>query len=183
MIYILTGNGKGKTTSALGMGVRAAGAGMKVFMIQFLKTGVSSENKIIKKIKNFQVKSFGRPGFFLPEKELKKNPQLKKLGVKPFSKKDFDLAKNGFELAKKIAKENRSNLLILDEINLAIHSGLISEKKVLDFLRENKGKMDIVLTGRYCPKEIIKIADLVTEMKEKKHYYKKGKKARKGIEF
>jgi len=183
MIYILTGNGKGKTTSAIGMGLRAVGAGKKVFMIQFLKDGSSAENKVIKKIKKFQIRSFGRKGFFLPASTLQRCPRLKKIGVKPLSKKDFELAEAGFKLVKKISRDKACDLLILDEMNLAVHFGLIPKREFLNFLKENKKKLDIVLTGRYCPKDFFSIADLVTEFKEKKHYYRKGVKAKKGIEF
>jgi len=171
MIYVLTGNGKGKTTSALGMGLRAAGAGKNVLMAQFLKDGASSEIREIKKISNFQTESFGRPGFG------------------PYSEKDSRLAKSGFLFVKKSclpagrAQSQKYALLILDEINVAMHFKLIGIKEVVEFLREYGKNIDIVLTGRYCPKEIIKVADLVTEFKEVKHYFKRAVKARKGIEL
>jgi len=165
MIFVLTGNGKGKTTSAVGMGVRAAGAGQKVLMVQFLKTGTSSEINVIKKVRGFTIKSFGRSGFG------------------PCSEKDYQLAKSGFLFAKKSADSEKYNLLILDEINLALDFKLLNLEEVIDFLKEYGRKLDVVLTGRYCPKEIMKIADLVTEFKEIKHYFKKRVKARKGIEY
>lgn len=184
MIYVFTGNGKGKTTSAIGMGIRAVGARKKVLMIQFLKSkGLTSENRVIKKIKNFKIKSFGQKGFFLPQSELEKKPELKRKGVKALSEKDLELFKRGFSLVKKAAKSKKYQLLILDEITLALKFGLITQKEIEGFLKKHKEKVDIVLTGRYCPKELIKIADLVTEMKEVKHYYQKGKGARKGIEY
>lgn len=165
MIYVFTGNGKGKTISALGMGLRAAGAGKKVLMVQFLKTGTSSEIKAIKKISNFQTKSFGRTGFG------------------PYSEKDSRLAKLGFLFAKKAAQSKKYSLLLLDEINIAAHFKLIEVKETIEFLRKYGKNLDIVLTGRYCPEEIIKIADLVTELKEIKHYFKKGIIAKRGIEY
>ena len=165
MIYVFTGNGKGKTTCGVGLGIRAAGAGQKVLMVQFLKTGTSSEIKVIKKIKIFEVRSFGRPGFG------------------PLSKEDSELAKKGFNFAKKAAESKKYHLLILDEINVILKFKLLKIKEILDFLEKYAKKLDIVLTGRYCPKEIIKIADLVTEFKEIKHYYKKGIKAKKGREY
>jgi len=185
MIYVLTGNGKGKTTSAVGMGIRAVGAGKKVLMVQFLKTGDSSENKVIKKIKNFEIKSFGRKGFFVPKEELERKPKLKKAGVKPFLKRDFQLVKKGLEFVKKVLELKKYQLLILDEVCVVVHFKLIDKNDVLNFLKKFKQskEVDIVLTGRYCPKEIIKIADLVTEMKEIKHYYKRKVKTRKGLEY
>lgn len=148
MIFVFTGNGKGKTTSAIGMGIRAVGAAKKVLMVQFLKTGGSSEIKIIKKIKNFDIQQ-ASPNF------LKK----KEAGIK------------------------KHDLIILDEINVALKFGLVDIKGVLAFLKKYGKKKNVVLTGRWCPKEIVKMADLATELKEIKHYYKKGVKAKKGIEF
>lgn len=165
MIYVLTGKGKGKTTSALGMGLRAVGAGKKVLMVQFLKTGFSSEIKAIKKIRGFIVKSFGRPGFG------------------PYSEKDSQLAKLGFLFAEKAAKSRKYNLLILDEINTTLKFKLLNIKEVIEFLKEYGRTLDVVLTGRYCPRQILKIADLVTEFKEIKHYFKEGVRARRGIEY
>ena len=184
MIYVFTGNGKGKTTAALGIGIRAIGAGLSVFLIRFLKSkGTSSEEKTISKIKNFQIKSFGRKGFFVPKEVLQKHPEFKKYGVKPFGRIDYKLAREGLLLAEKMAAVKKYNVLILDEVNMALHFKLISKVKLINFLKKYREKIDIVLTGRNCPKEIKKIADLVTEMKEIKHYYKKGITARKGIDY
>jgi len=164
------------------MGIRAAGADKKVFLIQFLKTE-SSENKVIERIKNFKVKSFGRKGFFLPKPKIEQNPELKKQGIKPFSRIDFQLVKKGFSLAEEVSESKRYDLLILDEVNVALKFGLIDIKKFLGFLKKYQKELDIVLTGRNCPGEIIKIADLVTDLREVKHYFKKGVRAKKGIEF
>ncbi len=169
MLFILTGNGKGKTTSAIGMGLRAIGAGRKVLMIQFLKTGQSSELKVIKKIANFEVKSFGQKGFLLPDK----TP----------SKKDIELAEQAFQTAQEALNKKEFDFLILDEINLALYLKLLKIKDVLAFLKKHKSKTDIVLTGRHCLQTIINLADLVTEFKEKKHYLQKGQRAIKGIEY
>lgn len=182
MIFVFTGNGKGKTTSAIGMGIRSVGAGNRVLMIQFLKAG-SSENEIIKKIRNFNVKFFGRKGFFIPQSELKEKPELKKKGVKPLTEKDLELFKKGFSEAKEAARSGKYQLLILDEIIIGLKFRLIKKREIIDFLEKHRKKLDIVLTGRYCPEEIIKVADLVTEMKEIEHPYKKGVKGRKGIEY
>ena len=184
MIYILTGNGKGKTTSAIGMGIRAVGAKKKVLMISFLKAkNLSSENKIIKKIKNFDLETFGREGFFVPKNYLKVHPKLKKMGVNIATREDIALIKKGFNLAKKVVMSKKYDILILDEICVVLKFGFINEKIFLDFLKKYGQKLDIVLTGRNCPKKIIRIADLVTDLQEIKHYYQKGVKARRGIEF
>jgi len=147
MIYVFTGNGKGKTSAAIGMAVRAVGAGEKVLMVQFLKDGKSSEIKAIKKIKNFDIRQ---------EKDL--------------------------NFLEKTAKR-KYNLVILDEVNVAMKFGLLGVKEVSDILKQYRKKPDLVLTGRWCPKEIIKMADLVSELKEIKHYYKKGVKAKRGREY
>ena len=162
MIFVLTGRGKGKTTSAVGMGIRAAGAGQKVLMIQFLKTGASSENKVIKNIKNFDFKSFGRNGFA------------------SFNEKDALLAKKAMRFLEQEAKKYK--MIILDEINMALHFNLLDSRDVLSFLETYARSKHIVLTGRGAKKEILAKADLITEFKEIRHHFKQGIKAAKGIE-
>ena len=167
MIQIYTGNGKGKTTAALGLGLRAVGAGKKVLLIQFLKDGQSSEIKTIKKIPNFDVKVFGKKGF------INKN-NLKKT--------DYDLAQQGLSFFKKALESKKYDLIILDEINIVLKLGLLKTDNLVDLIKKASKKTEIVLTGRSVLKKLIKTADLVTEMKEIKHYFKKIK-ARKGIEY
>ena len=167
-IHIYTGPGKGKTTSALGLGLRAAGAGYKVYMIQFMKGRKYSELESLKHIPNFTYAQFGRDEFVSKEKP----EQI-----------DIDLAKEGFEHAKKIVKEGKHDMIILDEINVAVDYNLIPIEKVLKFIREKPEKVELILTGRYAHPEIIKIADLVTEMLEIKHPYQYGVTARKGIDY
>lgn len=184
MIYVFTGNGKGKTTAALGVAVRAVGAGLRVLIIRFLKSkNISSEEKTLSRIKEIQVKSFGRKGFFVPKKELNKHPELKKLGVKPFEKIDKELAERALEEAEKGISSKKYNVLILDEVNMALYFRLLNKRKVMNFLKKYKEDVDIILTGRNCPKDIIRVADLVTEMKEIKHYYRRGVSARRGIDY
>lgn len=173
MIFVFTGNGKGKTTSAVGMGLRTVGAGKKVLMIQFLKTkNGSAENKVIKKIKNFDIQHFGRKGFLFSRN--KKSPVFEI---------DVQLAKKALDFCAKKLKNKGYDLIILDEINIALDLGLIDQKEILNLLKQFGKNTDIVLTGRNCQKEIIDIADLVTDFKQIKHYYQKGIKARKGIEY
>jgi cob(I)alamin adenosyltransferase len=181
MIYVFTGNGKGKTSAALGAGLRMVGSGKKVLLIQFLKTNISSENKALDKIDNFDVKSFGREGFFLPKEEIDKYPELKEKGVKPFENKDFELAQKALSFAER--QSSNYDLLILDEINVAIHFNLINKSETLAFLDKIKEACHIILTGRQCPQKIIEKADLVTDFQEIKHYYQKNVKAIKGIDF
>ena len=168
MLQIYTGNGKGKTTASLGLALRAVGAGKKVLLIQFLKDGKSSELKAIGKINNFDVKIFGRKGFINKDNLLEK---------------DFNLAKQGFNFAQKEIKSKKYDLIILDEMNILNYFGLIKEKDLINLIKEIPLKIELVLTGRKASKKIIQLADLVTEMKEIKHYYVKNIKPRKGIEF
>ena len=168
MLQIYTGNGKGKTTASLGLGLRAVGAGKKVLLIQFLKDGKSSEIKVIKKIKNFEVKSFGKKGFVSKDNLIEK---------------DYDLAMQGFNFAKESIKSKKYDLIVLDEINTANYFDLIKTEDLINLIKKIPSKMELILTGRKASKELIQIADLVTEMKEIKHYYIKGIKSRKGIEF
>jgi cob(I)alamin adenosyltransferase len=168
MIQVYTGGGKGKTTAALGLGLRAIGAKKKVLLIQFLKDGRSSEIETIKKLDNFDVKIFGSKGF---------------LNKYKLSKIDFDLAKQGFNFAQKNIKSRLYNLIILDEINVLNSLGLLKTDDILELMKSNFAGTELILTGRNAAKRVIESADLVTEMQEVKHYFRKDIKARKGIEY
>ena len=168
LIHVYTGPGKGKTTASLGLGLRAAGAGFKVYMIQFMKGRRYSELDAVEKIKNFKIVQHGRDEFVN-----KDNPE----------QIDIDLAKQGFSHAKEVAKNDNIDLLILDEINVAVDFNLIPIDEVIKFIEEKPEKLELVLTGRYAHPEIVKVADLVTEMLEIKHPYQQGIQARKGIDF
>jgi cob(I)alamin adenosyltransferase len=167
MIQVYTGNGKGKTTAALGLALRAAGAGLKVYIGQFIKGRQYCELKALKKLRNIKVELFGRGCF------IKGKPQ----------DKDIRLAQRGLEKIKKIITQKKYDLIILDEINIAQHLRLIKTKEIISLIKKAPKKTEVILTGRYAHPKILKLADLVTEMKEVKHYYKKGVKARKGIEY
>jgi len=169
MIQVYTGKGKGKTTASLGLALRAVGAGKKVLLIQFLKEGQSSEIKAIKKyLPNFEVKNFGQKGFLSKEK---------------LKKKDFNLAQQGFNFAQKAIQNKAYDLIILDEINVIVDLGLLKSEELMKLIKLNSPKIELILTGRSAPKKIIQAADLVSQIKEIKHYFKKGLKARKGIEY
>lgn len=168
IIQVYTGNGKGKTTAAIGLGMRAVGAGLKVYMIQFMKGYPYSEVEALKEVKNFTVKQFGRAEFV--DKE---NP----------AEIDIKYANDALKHAKDVIKSGKYDVVILDEINVAMDFGLINEKEVLDLMKEKPENMELVLTGRYAPQEILKNADLITEMLEIKHPYKSGMKCRKGIDW
>ncbi|WP_457640903.1 cob(I)yrinic acid a,c-diamide adenosyltransferase [Persephonella sp.] len=182
MIYVFTGDGKGKTTAAIGTGIRAVGSGKKVLMVQFMKVKENSaEYNILKNLENFRMESFGRKGFYLPESYLKENPELEKKGIKSLSDIDYQLAEKGLEYVKKHIRDY--DMIIMDEICVAVHYGLVNEIRLIELLEKNRSNMNFILTGRYCSNRIIEIADLVTEMREIKHYYKKGVPAVKGIDF
>ena len=167
MIQVYTGNGKGKTTAAIGLALRAAGAGLNVYIAQFAKGRICSEHKALKKIKNIKIEQFGRD-FFIRHK-----PQAI----------DMELARQGLRKIKKIIACKNYRVIILDEINIALKFKLVCLKDVLDLIKHTPKNIELVLTGRYATMQLIKAADLVSEIKEVKHYFEQGIKARPGIEF
>ncbi len=168
LIQVYTGTGKGKTTAALGLALRAVGKGLKVYMIQFMKGDIEyGEITTAKKLANFEIIQIGRPDFVD-----KANP----------AEIDIELANKALDHAREIINAEQYDIVILDEINVALDWKLIELEKVLDLLRSKPEHLELVLTGRYAPSELIEIADLVTEMKEIKHPYNDGVEARDGIE-
>ena len=167
-IHVYTGPGKGKTTAALGLGLRAAGAGFKVYMIQFMKGRRYSELDAVEKIADFTIVQYGRDEFVNKEKP---------------EQVDIKLAKEGFAHAQEIIKSEKYNMVILDEINVAVDFNLIKIEDVIKLIEEKPEKLELVLTGRYAHPEISKMADLVTEMLEIKHPYQNGVTARKGVDY
>lgn len=169
LIQVYTGNGKGKTSAAFGLALRAIGNGLKVFVIQFIKGGFDyGELEAVKSLPNLELRTFGRGKFIIQS---------------PPEKEDVKLAREGFELAKKVVQSGDFDIVILDEINVAMHLKLIKVNEVLDLIQQKPKHVELVLTGRNAPSEIVKIADLVTEMKEIKHPYTLGVQPRKGIEY
>ena len=167
-VQVYTGNGKGKTTAALGLAVRAVGAGMKVFIGQFVKGMHYSEQDVINSnLENITVRQYGRDCFIINE---------------PTSE-DKEAAQDGFERIRQTVRAGKHELVILDELNIAIYYGLISIDEVLRLINDKPSHVELVITGRYAPDELLEAADLVTEMKEMRNYYQKGVQARKGIEF
>ncbi|MGA1819996.1 MAG: cob(I)yrinic acid a,c-diamide adenosyltransferase [Thermoplasmatota archaeon] len=167
-VQVYTGDGKGKTTASLGLGLRAAGAGLKVRMVQFMKGRRYSELDALENIDNFTISQHGRDEFVSRE-----DPE----------QIDIDLAREGFETACGVVLSGEYDLVILDEINVAVDFGLLSLEEVIELVRSKPEHVELVLTGRYASKELIELADLATEMREVKHFYQKGVEARKGIEF
>ncbi|OGD56576.1 hypothetical protein A2V71_02670 [Candidatus Berkelbacteria bacterium RBG_13_40_8] len=168
-VHLYTGNGRGKTTSALGLSLRALGAGKKVVLIQFMKKAQYSEHRAIKKYKlPIDVFAFGI-GFY------------KILGDNKPKEAHVAAAQKGLQKAKEIIEEGKHNVIILDEVNIAVSSGLLDVNEVIKILKPKKA--DIILTGRHAHPKLKKLADVITLVENKKHYYDKGVKARKGIEY
>lgn len=166
-IHIYTGNGKGKTTSAIGLAVRAIGAGNRVFIGQFLKSGKYSEMNALKLFpRQIQVEHYGLGQF------VKGNP----------SEEDRVVGLAGYEKIQQILEKGDHDLVIIDEGNVAVKYGIIKEQDLLDLFDRKPDHVEIVVTGRGATQAVIDRADLVVEMKEVKHYYKQGVKARIGIE-
>ncbi|PIW97478.1 cob(I)yrinic acid a,c-diamide adenosyltransferase [Candidatus Jorgensenbacteria bacterium CG_4_8_14_3_um_filter_38_10] len=175
MIIVFTGNGKGKTTAALGQAMRALGQAKRVMMIQFIKgPWICGEDKFLKKFQippsQFQIFKMGK-GF------------VKILGDSLPLSIHQKAAQKGLRLAEEAIKNQKYDLIILDEINVAVKLGLIKAGQVLKILKINPPEKDIILTGRWAPKSFIRKADLVTEMKEIKHPFQKGKPAVLAREF
>ena len=169
LIQIYTGNGKGKTTAALGLVLRACGHGAKIAVIQFMKGWEHyGELSAVKLLPNVTLVQTGRPDYVYRGKE---------------EQQDFEEAKRGLALASEFVSSGEYDLLILDEINVALDYKLIPLCDVLTLLDSKPISLEIVLTGRSAPKELTEKADLVTEMKEIKHPYQKGLQGRRGIEY
>ena len=168
IVMLFTGDGKGKTTAAVGAAVRAAGHGATVLIIQFMKGRLYGELAAVGKIDNLTIEQYGRDEFVDP-----KDPE----------RIDVELAEKGWARALEAAASDPPCLLVLDEINIAVSFGLIPLEKVVRFVNDRPDGMDLIMTGRYAAQELIDIADTVTEMKEIKHHYNAGVQMRKGIEY
>jgi cob(I)alamin adenosyltransferase len=166
-IHLYTGNGKGKTTAALGLALRAAGAGKRIFIAQFVKGMHYSELDALTRFPEIELKQYGLDCFIVNEP----------------TQKDIDAARKGLTEVTAIITGNKFDIVILDELCIALHYHLFETEEILSLLNAKPENMEIVMTGRYAPPELYEIADLVTEMTEIKHYYSKGIEARKGIEF
>jgi cob(I)alamin adenosyltransferase len=166
-IHVYTGDGKGKTTAALGLALRAAGAGLKVFIAQFMKRGDYSEIKALERFgEEVTVEQYGLGRF------VRGNPDPA----------DIDAARKGLERVREIFTAGCHGLVILDEANVAAACGLFSPVDLLDLINARPEGVEVVLTGRNAAPEILTRADLVTEMKMVKHYFQQGVGARTGIE-
>jgi len=166
-VQVYTGDGKGKTTAAIGLSIRAAGANLRVYIAQFIKMGDYSEIKALKKFSHLiTVEQFGLGRF------IKGKP----------SKEDIEAARTGIEKVKSLMTSQDYDIIILEEANVAVKCGLISVNDLLDMISSKPENIELVITGRGADPEVVEKADLVTEMKEIKHYFRKGVPAREGIE-
>lgn len=169
MIHVYTGNGKGKTTAALGLACRAVGHGCKVFIIQFMKGNIEyGELETARRLApHLTIRQMGRESFVSRE-----NPDPE----------DVRLAQEALALAREVMMGGDYDIVVLDEINVAVDFGLIEKEAVLKLIDERPPHLELILTGRNAAQELIERADLVTEMVEVKHYYQKGIQSREGIE-
>jgi cob(I)alamin adenosyltransferase len=165
--HIYTGTGKGKTTAALGLALRAAGWGYKTFIGQFMKGSFYGELTALKKIDEIDIEQFGTD---------------KCITIDQVDEKQKTIAKNGLIRIKEVLKTNDYQIVVLDEICVTIWFGLIAEQEVIEVLKSKPAHIEIILTGRNASENLLKHADLITEMNEVLHYYSKGVEARQGIE-
>ena len=166
-VQVYTGDGKGKTTAAIGLAIRALGAGWRVFIAQFLKSGEYSEHKALAQFSDhLTIKTYGRNVFIKGEPE----------------EEDRRLAQEAYQEIAEIVAAGQYRLVILDEANVAVHYGLITVAQILDLIDQRAGGVELLITGRYAHPRLIERADLVTEMSAVKHYFDRGIKARVGVE-
>ena len=169
LVQVYTGDGKGKTSAAFGLALRAAGRGLKVYVIQFIKGGFDyGELYTVCAIPNLKLKAFGRGKF---------------ISADPPEAEDVRLAEQALQLAKEIVRSEKYDVVVLDEINVALKLKLVDLERVLELIKSRPKHVELVLTGRYAPDQVIEVADLVTEMREIKHPFREGYKSRKGIEY
>ena len=170
LIQVYTGDGKGKTTCALGLALRAVGQGLKVFMVQFMKGRETGEVKAAaaRLAPEMTLRPFGRPGL---------------VNLRGPAPEDLALVREAWDLARQVIAAGAHDLVILDEINLALTFNLLPMEEVFQVLRQRPAWVEVVLTGRQAPPALVELGDLVTEMRPLKHYYEAGVPARRGIEW
>jgi cob(I)alamin adenosyltransferase len=169
LIQVYTGDGKGKTTGALGLALRAAGQGFKVCIIQFLKGRQTGESHAAARLApEVTLRYFGRPGL---------------VNLKAPAPEDLARVRQAWDLAREVLAAGEHDLVILDEINLTLTHGLVPLEEALEVLQHRPPWVEVILTGRQAPPKLLALADLVTEMLPVKHYYQAGVKARRGIEW
>ncbi|MBR0455986.1 MAG: cob(I)yrinic acid a,c-diamide adenosyltransferase [Firmicutes bacterium] len=187
-VQVYTGNGKGKTTAALGITMRASGADMKIAFIQFMKALGYSEQKILPTLPGVTWKTLGKP-FFIAKAGSISEEELAEYGDTCVVFEEGNppaeyvkMINDGFAEAREMVLSGKYDMVVLDEINCTMFFGLLGVEEVLELIRNKPAHTELILTGRCAPEEIIEAADLVTEMREIKHYYNDGVQARRGIE-
>ncbi len=169
LVQILTGDGKGKTTAALGTVIRALGRGLKVYIVVFMKGDYPyGEWNILSKLPNVSIARFGFRAFTDPA------------NIKP---EEIEQAKQALAAARKAMLSGNYDLVILDEVNVAVAWKLVELDEVIKLIRDKPQNVELILTGRHADRELVKMADLVTEMLKIKHPYDEGMLAREGIEY
>ena len=166
-IQIYTGDGKGKTTAALGLALRATGHGMRTYIGQFMKGQSYGELDALRDHPLITIEQYG---------------DIRCIRREEVTPEHIAQAQRGLKQARKAMLSGRYNIVVLDEVNVTVWFGLLTVEEVLAFLNERPVHVEVILTGRRAPRELIERADLVTEMREIKHYYQQGVAARKGIE-
>lgn len=184
LVHVYTGEGKGKTTTAVGLALRAAGHNLNVLIIQFLKGGgFSGEVEAFKKFENITITQFGKE---CPYSENIKSGEIECGNCKDCflsRKEERDMVDQGLIQAEKAVKSNKFDVIILDEINNTVARKLTSVMRIKKLIKSKKSNIELVLTGRYAPKEFIELADYTTELKRVKHPFTKGLRARYGIDY
>jgi cob(I)alamin adenosyltransferase len=166
-VQVYTGDGKGKTTAALGLALRAAGHGLRTYIGQFMKGQPYGELEALRDHPLITIEQYG---------------DVRCIRREEVTSKHVDQAHRGLEQAQEAILSGRYDIVVLDEVNVTIWFGLLTVEEVLVFLDQRPEHVEVILTGRRAPQELIERADLVTEMREVKHYYQQGVMARKGIE-
>ncbi|MBC8588644.1 cob(I)yrinic acid a,c-diamide adenosyltransferase [Paratissierella segnis] len=166
-VQIYTGNGKGKTTAALGLSLRAVSIGKKVFFGQFVKGMKYSEVNCTDFVPNIEFEQFGKECFIYNDP----------------TEDDIKRAEQGLAKMSSVLKDGKYDVVVMDELNIALYFKLFTVEEVIKAISNRAPHVEVIITGRYAPKELVEIADLITEMKEIKHYYTKGVENRKGIDF
>ncbi len=169
LVMVYTGDGKGKTTAALGLAMRAMGHGKRVYFLQFMKGSKEyGEVQLAPQLPLLTLVQSGLESFVI-----KGNP----------SQEDLRLARAGLELAKQAVNSGSYDLVVLDEVNIALDYELFPLQEVLQLIKHKPGQLDLVLTGRYVPEAVLAVADMISEVREVRHHYASGVEARAGIEF
>ncbi len=183
LVHVITGDGKGKTTSGLGLALRAVGSNLRVAVVQFLKAGITGEIFAIQKyIPLIHIIQYGVDAIRERQKKLDQFAEKpSKFTFNP-DEEERDAATQGFEYAKKIIFSGEYEMVILDEFNVILNKNLIPISEALELMREH-GKVELIFTGRDAPQEIIDAADYCSTIYPVKHPWQKGIKARKGVEY